>query len=644
MSNSAICADRRARALIGLLKALGCSLAAVCVLAAPAGAVQITEFSLPAKAKPVYITAGPDGDMWFTDNGTNTIGRITTSGEAAEFGLGVTPEANLTGIAAGPDGNLWFTERNGRKIGRITPAGAITEFSAGLTNNPDIYGITAGPEKDMWFTETYTAHIGKIDPSTGQITELPASQSGGVFTKIAAGPEGNLWYTVSNQGLIGEMTAAGTSTSSSPLPPSDCTSGYPTSCPYPESITVGPEGDMWFDERHANAIGRITPTGLVSEFADGLTHEAGVADLAAGPEGDMWFTEAQANQVGRITPTGTIAEYTWPSREAGLFGIALGPDENLWVVENGAGKIARVIPDVPPQVSTSGASGVTSRSASVTGAVRSRGADTQYRFEYGPTPSYGLSTPSLDNGAGDSVQPVNATLSGLAPATTYHYRVVAANANGTSYGQDEAFTTAPAPPHVTVGEFAISFRVHIVHKRSLYIEDLFVFGLRRGEEVSYACERCDGSPKRAAKRASGERLAFKTHGLIVTARSTLRVRVSDLNGSKRERVYGIIVSDAETSFESQRCFLPASKAPVACPGSAKVNRAAKHEKQSAKHKPHGTTHEKHGTTHEKHSTKHKTRRAEHHKKHPTEHKGTGKIRSKDHVHRKPHKKGRRKKA
>ena len=43
------------------------------------------------------------------------------------------PGQRPDGIAAGPDGNLWFTEDDGDRIGRITPAGVVTEFSAGIT-------------------------------------------------------------------------------------------------------------------------------------------------------------------------------------------------------------------------------------------------------------------------------------------------------------------------------------------------------------------------------------------------------------------------------------------------------------------------------------------------------------------------------
>src|SRR3989442_725766 len=73
------------------------------------------EFSLPtAVALPKGITAGPDGNLWFTEAGGNRIGRITTGGVIRESPskAGIGP----TEIAAGPDGNLWFTEWAGNAI------------------------------------------------------------------------------------------------------------------------------------------------------------------------------------------------------------------------------------------------------------------------------------------------------------------------------------------------------------------------------------------------------------------------------------------------------------------------------------------------------------------------------------------------
>ena len=86
-----------------------------------------------------------------------------------EFSTGMTAGAYPYGITAGPDGNLWFTEFNGDRIGRITPAGVITEFSTGMTAGAQPAFITAGPDGNFWFTEYTGNGIGRI--TTGVVTQ-----------------------------------------------------------------------------------------------------------------------------------------------------------------------------------------------------------------------------------------------------------------------------------------------------------------------------------------------------------------------------------------------------------------------------------------------------------------------------------------
>ena len=64
--------------------------------------------------------------------------------------------------------------------------------------------------------------------------------------------------------------------------------------------------------------------------------------------------------------------------------------------------------------------------------------------EYGTTTSYGAATPSTDAGSGTGDVAASAPLSGLAPSTTYHFRLVASNAVGSTPGADGVFTTAAA--------------------------------------------------------------------------------------------------------------------------------------------------------------------------------------------------------
>jgi hypothetical protein len=94
-------------------------------------------------------------------------------------------------------------------------------------------------------------------------------------------------------------------------------------------------------------------------------------------------------------------------------------------------------------VATTGAAdSITASNATVTGTVNPGGVSTTYHFEYGTSASYGLTTPDTDAGNGSSAVSVSAGLSSLTASTTYHYRLVASNADGNSQGADRTFRTA----------------------------------------------------------------------------------------------------------------------------------------------------------------------------------------------------------
>ncbi len=308
--------------------------------ATPAGAApvgQVTEFSagITAGAGPASITTGPDGNLWFTENGTDSIGRITATGTVTEFTNGITSGASLVDITTGPDGNLWFTESGTDGIGRITPTGTVTEFTNGISSGASPTGIVAGPDGNLWFTEPGNDSIGRITPA-GTVTEFANAISANSGTAlIVRGPDGNLWFTEPDGGRIGRITPAGTVT--------EFANGItPNSAP--TGIAAGPDGNLWFTESNGGRIGRITPTGAVTEFSSGITPASTPAGIAKGPDGNLWFTENSSDKVARITPTGTVTEFSAgiTSGSAPTF-ITAGPDANMWFTENTGDRVARIL-------------------------------------------------------------------------------------------------------------------------------------------------------------------------------------------------------------------------------------------------------------------------------------------------------------
>jgi hypothetical protein len=101
-----------------------------------------------------------------------------------------------------------------------------------------------------------------------------------------------------------------------------------------------------------------------------------------------------------------------------------------------------------PHVSTGGVSHIQkspgslagTATAQLNGAVNPDGLATSYYFQYGPTSAYGLQTPTLSLPVGTTVVKVGQTASGLLPG--YHYRLVASNSSGQSFGKDKILASS----------------------------------------------------------------------------------------------------------------------------------------------------------------------------------------------------------
>ncbi|MBI3804987.1 MAG: fibronectin type III domain-containing protein [Nitrospirae bacterium] len=111
-----------------------------------------------------------------------------------------------------------------------------------------------------------------------------------------------------------------------------------------------------------------------------------------------------------------------------------------------AASSARAYTTLPlaPVLSQTAATGMTSSGATLSGTVNPSGATTTAWFEYGTTTAYGSSTPVATVSATNTI---SATLASLTASTTYHFRLAARNAGGTTYGPDAYFLTL-APPTV----------------------------------------------------------------------------------------------------------------------------------------------------------------------------------------------------
>ncbi|HEY1719189.1 MAG TPA: Ig-like domain-containing protein, partial [Verrucomicrobiae bacterium] len=129
---------------------------------------------------------------------------------------------------------------------------------------------------------------------------------------------------------------------------------------------------------------------------------------------------------GPTTATLSGTSYTW-------WDINFPSSPNGWVAGIN-------LESAPPTVSTLSASSVTIASATLNSSVNPNSSSTTIYFQYGLTTGYGNTTTS--GGIGTSSGNYGTSISGLSPNTTYHFRIVASNGTGTSFGSDLTFTTS----------------------------------------------------------------------------------------------------------------------------------------------------------------------------------------------------------
>lgn len=177
-------------------------------------------------------------------------------------------------------------------------------------------------------------------------------------------------------------------------------------------------------------------------------------------------TSPSSNGTITVTATGGTQPYTYQLNSGTFYNnnelnAPTGTHSVTVKDNNGCTKtIDNIVVDeyipVPPIVNTLSATEITGTTATLNGWIETEGFATSLYFEYGTTTSYG-NIINLENNIGGSV-PVYTILSNLSSQTTYHFRLVATNSGGTTYGDNMTFTTG-----FKVGDLHLDGTIFIVN-------------------------------------------------------------------------------------------------------------------------------------------------------------------------------------
>jgi hypothetical protein len=383
------------------------------------------------------------GAAWvFTRSGSTwTQGnKLTGAGEVGEgdFGYAVALSADgSTALAGGPfdgkPGAAWAFARGQTgwvaQGAKLTGGGERGEGEFGASVALSEHGDTAligGPFDNKVGAAWAFARSGSTWSQQAELTGTGESGEGAFGASVSLSGDGNT-------GLVGG--------------PHD---GAFKGAAWPFSRT----GTTWAQQGEKLIGGEEMDTGY---FGNGVSLSAdGNSALIGGPydslAGAAWSFDRSGStwsQRGfKLTGSGESGEggfgYAVALSGDGSTGLIGGPFDGLpgaaWAFANAA----------TPAVRTGSASSVAQHAATLNATVDPEGTEvSECRFQYGTSETYGSSVPcSTPPGSGSSPVAVSAPLAGLTPNSTYHFRIVATNAGGTSYGSDGTFKTLPNPPVV----------------------------------------------------------------------------------------------------------------------------------------------------------------------------------------------------
>ncbi len=392
-------------------------------------------------------------------------------------GLFSAHEAHAIGIAVEGSGDLFVSGFVGENYASSTvvkfdPSGNLlsppspfgSAYYSGVAVNPtngDVYVL--GTEG---FSTPLTIFV--YGPNTGAPVGTPFEVSAsrnyfGLLTdvQIAADSTGNVYVPVVPDNEVLEYSPSGTLLKT-------FTGSGAGALKEPTGVAVDSSGNLWVADSGNNRIVELDSGGAPVEV-DGKPVEIeseGVGSVALDGHGDVFaVVDNSADSCGdKKSPCLHLVEYSSGGRQladvgAGNFGLEGGIRElllSMVAVNQASGRVYVTDrgtvwvfgPPTAPVVDRELTSEVGASEAKLGALVNPGGIQTSYRFEYGPTSAYGSSMPFPEGSVGEGVQSraVWASASGLAPGTTYHYRVVATNelAPGGIVGPDQTFTTLTA--------------------------------------------------------------------------------------------------------------------------------------------------------------------------------------------------------
>ncbi len=393
------------------------------------------------------------GNAWVADRYNNRIEEFNEKGEylsqIGSTGSGKGQLVEPLDVAVSAAGNLWVTDGGNNRIEEFTPQGGFIEMLGGEVNKTKT--------EEAGSTEA-ERNLCPVDPADVCQKGTQGDTQGRLYEPwgIDEAADGNLWVANSRYSAIKEITPAGVTLRSVGKHGAGNAEFYG-----PRGLEIDGAGDVWVADSQNNRVQELSSTGAyLRQFGgkgsgDGQFSEPQA--IAVTPSGSLLVADRFNGRVEQFelngefeTQLGTEGSGTAQLKEPR--GLAAGPGGSIYISDTWNNRVQRWYEPAPPTAISEPPTEIGATSARLAADINPAGLATAYHFEYDTTKyangeaPHGTPVPASDVaiGAGKSHVEVSQELKGLQAHTTYHYRVVASNSEGTVYGEDKTLSTIRA--------------------------------------------------------------------------------------------------------------------------------------------------------------------------------------------------------
>jgi len=285
---------------------------------------------------------------------TRTQSAITATGEFREYPF---PQSNsqVMRLAIDHAGRIWFGEMGRNYLAVFDPRTQTFQQMTPPHGRSGMMGIQVAPDDTIWFAEQYANYIGHYFPTMGryQVYPLPTltipdRSNPGKMLILPSAPndlvldaQGNIWFTEFNADALGRLDPRTGLIRHYPL---STKKSVQTLAPY--GVTVDPQGMVWFTELSNGRIGRLDPATGRMRFFTMQGPSTPLMEIASNAHGVIWATSFTSGLLLSFNPhTGTFASYYAPFTGAGtggLYGLVVTPAGEVWVTVLAENVIARL--------------------------------------------------------------------------------------------------------------------------------------------------------------------------------------------------------------------------------------------------------------------------------------------------------------